>query len=98
MGCPTCDKNFAQLIERYLNNKDVRFLITATGGTIDIKPFNPKLPNVFYDQNVENTRYRNIFDSTAVFFIKGKEIDTAITISPENIEAQLKYISHSIGK
>ena len=97
-GCSTCDKMFAQLIEKHLQDRNIWFLITATGAEIDLTPFQNKQPNIFFDQTVDNTKYLKMFDQTKVFFMKDNQVDTTISIEASEIETQLEYISRRISQ
>ena len=91
--CNSCNRNFAKLIENYLNDKESILIINAKGTQVDISNFlktEVENKNLYINRNIKMKS--DLFNSTKVFFLKDNNLDTIINITANQIEQQFNYI------
>jgi len=94
-GCMPCNKNFAEVMVKNLNNPSVLFLILAAGSNIDASEFMKSKNKIFFDLP-ENVKH-HLFENSKVFFFKKNEIDTTIIINAQQIENQIDEINKRLS-
>ena len=95
-NCPGCNKGFAQLTDNYLNSDSAVFLITATGGRLDISEYDSTQSNVFFDNRKNQYEY-DFCETTSAIFLDENKIDTILNIEAGNINAQFDFIMEKMN-
>lgn len=91
-SCIPCNESFSTLIATSLNNPTVQFVIAAHASHLDLTPYiNSTRKDIMYDTQ-DFLAKNNIIKSSAVVFIKNGTIDTAISVTPRELNSQLSYI------
>lgn len=88
-GCINCNKQFAGLLQYYVDNKNVVIINLEDGNKVDISPL--LIKSVINDHENKFSDYMEIENSTAVF-LKNEKIDTIISIEANNIAESFHYI------
>lgn len=93
-NCIGCNKSFAILLQKHLNDKNTITIISAIGKTIDISPFDNH-QNVIMDYNME---FRNLelFKSSAMIILNQNKVDTIVEIKAKGLKQTLEYISNRL--
>jgi hypothetical protein len=91
-GCLSCTKEFAVLSERYMHAPEVRLVLRANGGRIDIVPFMDAGASVHWDDDGNWERCFDLHSSAAIFFEVNGDVDTIVALSGESLSRDLDYI------
>lgn len=94
-NCPGCNKGFAQLTDNYLHSDSAVFLITATGGRLDISGYDATQSNVFFDNRKNQYEY-DFCKKTSAIFLGENNIDTILNIEADNINKQFGFITEKM--
>jgi len=89
-GCMHCNRSFASNNERYIENRNITFLITADGNYLDISNYMNR-KNVFFDNKKLLSDY-NIPDKTKFIVIKDEKIDTVVNIAYNKLTNQVNFL------
>lgn len=98
-GCPTCNKQFAQLMAKHLNSSNTLFLINAEGNRFDTTPFLQKeeAKNILWE-NPAFAAKSALLSSSKVIYLKGDKIESIISLTADSLSSQMaqieKYMIH----
>ena len=91
-ACLTCVREFANVIEDFINESGKYIVICAYGNTVDISPFtnNASANNVYDDSKF--SFIKEIHPNSAAIFINNNRIDTIVDITARNLNQTLTFI------
>ena len=89
-NCMPCNKKLSEF-RVHNNNKELVYLIKASGSAVDISPYENMQGNIFY--SYDDTP---LFKESQVILLNNKSIDTVIKVNAKTIYDDLDFISKKI--
>jgi hypothetical protein len=86
--CLTCNRDFANLMERNLNDSSSVFIINASGLKVDISMFEAPKNNIIHKKTNEP-----FFQKTKAIVLSNKKIDTILEINLKEKLSQFIYLN-----
>ncbi|MDR0789587.1 MAG: hypothetical protein LBO06_02190, partial [Bacteroidales bacterium] len=91
-ACLSCVREFAEVMQGFVNVPNKYIVICAGGSMVDISPFvnNTTATNVYDDPKFSFTK--EIYPTPAAIFMENDKIDTIVNISAYDLEKTLMFI------
>jgi len=94
-GCIHCNRTFAENEIKYIGNKKVIFLITASENYLDLSHYLNK-ENVFFDDKEILSDY-GVENKSGFIEIKNNKIDTIVHVEYDKVLDQIKFLDETIN-
>lgn len=94
-GCVSCNKNFAELTAKYINEPHTVVLISAEGSRVDVTPFLEERNNIFWE-NPASIASNHLLNKTSLICLSKNKVDTIITINADGIQEQFGFVKQRL--
>jgi hypothetical protein len=97
-GCANCNQSMINEFCRFIDNKNMFFMVAADPNKLDISCFlRNKAPNIIFCEKKDLEKSRLEFD-TKVFLLKNGVIDTTIYFDAKNWMDATSYVSNVLSE
>lgn len=95
--CLNCNKEFSNRMKEEINNKNLIFIISSSGGLFDISEYieKEKQANIFFDEKDEISKTK-LLEGSGYISLQNKKIATIIKLDAKSLYFQLNLIKSKL--